>query len=101
MKIYGLWKDYSLYDKINISAEDFFNEYEFNVEEVFAGVVMRNKVCKSLQRAADMLWLEEYLRIIGKDISLREVNGEGWTHEEVFAQYKLVCIQTLFIVGMV
>ena len=93
MKIYGLWKDYSLYDKINISAEDFFNEYEFNVEEVFAGVVMRNKVCKSLQRAADMLWLEEYLRIIGKDISLREVNGEGWTHEEVFAQYKLVCIR--------
>jgi len=95
MNIYGLL-NYDTYSKIPITEEQFFDEYEYNIEGMFNGITLKNKICKTLKRSTDTIWLQEYLRIITQYTTRLTNQGETYTDEELFDLFKLVCIRDRF-----
>ena len=96
MKIFGIINEYDLYSKIPITEEHFFDEYESGIEEVFTAILLNEKTCKTLRRATDLVWLQEYLRMITRHVTRTENAGEIITDEEIFEKFRLVCIRDRF-----
>ena len=59
MNIYGLL-NYDTYSKIPITEEQFFDEYEYNIEGMFNGITLKNRICKTLKRGTDTIWYRDW-----------------------------------------
>ena len=97
MNIYGITDGYSIYDKIPITEAQWFDEYEYNIEDLYSGITMNLRVCKSLRKGSDILWLQEYLKMITQYIARQTNNGTVPEEETIFDSYKLICIHHRFV----
>lgn len=81
-----------------IEYKTFFEEYEFNVEQLFSGSVMGLKTCKSTMLATDMIWLEEYFLMIEQwKYRVTNETEETPTFDDVWEEFNLSCIRDTFI----
>lgn len=93
MNIFGYTDDYALYSKIPISAAEWLEEYEYNIDDLYSRINLGIKPCKILRRSTDMLWLQEYLRMITQYTTRMTNSGETYTDEDLFALFKLPLVR--------
>lgn len=93
MNIFGYTDDYALYSKIPISAAEWLEEYEYNIDDLYSRINLGIKPCKILRRGTDMLWLQEYLRMITQYTTRMTNSGETYTDEDLFALFKLPLVR--------
>ena len=97
MNIFGYTDDYVLYTKIPITAAQWLEEYEYNIDDLYSRINLSIKPCKILRRGTDMLWLQEYLRMITQYQTRMTNSGETYTDEDIFALFKIPLVRNKFL----
>lgn len=93
MNIFGYTDRYTLYSKIPISDKEWFEEYEYNIEDMYSAITLSQRPCKVLRKSTDMLWLQEYLRMITQYIERNANSGIVISDEDIFALFKLPLVR--------
>lgn len=94
--IYGIAENHKR--DMSISATTFFEEYEYNIEQLLTASSMGVGNCETVMLTNDLLWLEELMLVIAQyKRRYLNANGEDIDNRDIWHIFNLDCVRKRFL----